>query len=114
MVDRWYWEAKHHIDELFPESGRTGQPAIANRFVDKYDGTRITRRRKTTYKRTTDMRISPTDPDASPMRRFNGDRAQLGYHTHYIVDGGRSRIILAALTTPSSIMDNQPLLDLVR
>lgn len=114
MVDLWYWEAKQHVDELFSESEPLEQPAIASRFVDKYDGTRITGRRKATYKRTADVRISPFDPDASPMRRFNGDRAQLGYHTHYVVDGGRSRIILAALTTPASIMDNQPMLDLVR
>ena len=48
------------------------------------------------------------------MRRFAGDRAQLGYHDHYVVDGGRARIILAALVTPASIMDNIPMLDLIR
>jgi hypothetical protein len=48
------------------------------------------------------------------MRRFNGDTAKLGYHNHYVVDGGKSRIILAALVTPSSIMDNTPMLDLAR
>src|SRR5690242_21880535 len=35
-----------------------------------------------------------------------------GYHTHYVVDGGgRARIIVAALVTPSEVMDNQPMLD---
>jgi hypothetical protein len=48
------------------------------------------------------------------MRRFAGDRAQLGYHDHYVVDGGKARIILAALVTPASIMDNTPMLDLIR
>ena len=37
----------------------------------------------------------------------------LGYHTHYVVDEGRARIILAALVTPSEVMNNQPMLDLV-
>ena len=59
-----------------------------------------------------DSKVSPTDPDASPMSRFQGDRAKLGYHTHYVVDGGKARIILAALVTPASIMDDTPMLDL--
>jgi hypothetical protein len=46
------------------------------------------------------------------MSRFQGDRAKLGYHTHYVVDGGKARIILAALVTPASIMDHTPMLDL--
>lgn len=48
------------------------------------------------------------------MRRFTGDKAKLGYHTHYVVDGGKARIILAALVTPASVMDNTPMLDLAR
>jgi len=39
--------------------------------------------------------------------------AVLGYRDHYIVDGGKARIILSALVAPASIMDNTPLLDLV-
>jgi Transposase DDE domain len=42
-----------------------------------------------------------------------GEGHHLGYHTHYVVDGGKSRIILAALVTPSEVMENQPMLDLV-
>ena len=38
----------------------------------------------------------------------------LGYHDHYVVDGGKARIILAALVTPAAIMDNTPMLDLAR
>src|SRR4051794_20110612 len=37
----------------------------------------------------------------------------MGYHTHYAVDGGKARIILTALVTPSEVMDNQPMLDLL-
>jgi transposase len=53
------------------------------------------------YQRTSDFRISTTDPDATPMR-LKGGGTHLGYHTHYVVDGGRARIILAALVTPSA------------
>ena len=47
------------------------------------------------YRRTTDFRVSPTDPDATPMRTKHG--TSLGYHDHYVVYGGKPRIILAAL-----------------
>lgn len=44
MIDRWYWEARHHLHSLFePEQPITEQPnAIPQRLVDKYDGTRRT------------------------------------------------------------------------
>jgi transposase len=51
------------------------------------------------YQRTADFRISTTDPDATPMR-LKGGGTHLGYQTHYVVDGGRRRIILAVLVTP--------------
>jgi hypothetical protein len=54
------------------------------------------------YRRTTDFRISPTDPDASPMR--TGAGTALGYHDHYVVDGDKRRIILAALVTPADVI----------
>jgi hypothetical protein len=41
------------------------------------------------------------------------DGTDMGYRTHYVVDGGRARIIVAALVTPSEVMDNQPMLDLL-
>nr|MBA2598040.1 hypothetical protein [Chloroflexia bacterium] len=46
------------------------------------------------YRRTTDFRVSTTDPDATPMR--NGSGTALGYHDQYVVDGGKARIVLAA------------------
>jgi hypothetical protein len=64
------------------------------------------------YQRRSDQRISTTDPDATPMRLKSGG-LHLGYHTHYVVDGGKRRIILAALVTPAEVMDNQPMLDLL-
>ncbi len=64
------------------------------------------------YQRLSDLKASPTDPDASLMRRTNG-KPDLGYHTNYVVDGGKARIILQALVTPAEVMDNQPMLDLL-
>jgi hypothetical protein len=38
---------------------------------------------------------------------------RLGYQDHYVVDGGRARIILAALVAPAEVQENQPALDLL-
>lgn len=64
------------------------------------------------YRRTADFRISTTDPDATPMARGEG-HTHLGYQDHYVVDGGRARIILAALVAPAEVQENQPALDLL-
>jgi hypothetical protein len=48
----------------------------------------------------------------TPVRWKRGG-TRLGYQTHYVVDGGKRRIILAALVTPREVMENQPMLDLV-
>ncbi len=64
------------------------------------------------YHRRSDQRVSTTDPDATPMRHGGGP-LHLGYQTHYVVDGGKQRIILAALVTPAEVMENQPMLDLL-
>jgi hypothetical protein len=65
-----------------------------------------------TYRRTADFRVSTTDPDATPMP--HGERGtHLGYQDHYVVDGGRARLILAALVTPAEVQENQPALDLL-
>lgn len=63
------------------------------------------------YQRRADFLVSATDPDATLMQGKGG--SHLGYLTHYIVDGGKARIILAALVTPSEVMENQPVLDLL-
>ena len=98
LVPRFYFEAKQHLQELFgeerlaeertdvqPERALSGELPITSRsLIGKYDGTRITARKKHWYKRWTDAWVSPTDPDATPMKRFTGDRAVLGYHTHYV------------------------------
>jgi transposase len=62
--------------------------------------------------RTSDLRVSRTDPDATPMRVGKGE-TRLGYQTHYVTDGGKGRVILAALVTPSEVTENRPMLDLL-
>ena len=65
------------------------------------------------YRRLSSSRISRTDPDATPMTMAD-KRVALGYQTHYLVDGGKARVILHALITPADVMENQPLLDQLR
>jgi hypothetical protein len=47
-----------------------------------------------TYRRMADCVVSTTDPDATVMP-IKGQGRYLGYHTHYVVDGGKARIIMA-------------------
>ncbi len=63
------------------------------------------------YQRITDRKVSTTDPDAAPMS--TGGAAGLGYHDHYVVDGGTARVIMAALVTPADVQDNQAMVDLL-
>ena len=37
----------------------------------------------------------------------------MGYHAHYVVDGGKARVILNVLVTPADVIENQPMLDLL-
>jgi transposase len=63
------------------------------------------------YQRMADYLVSTTDPDATLMETSKG--ADMGYRTHYVVDGGKARVILGVLVTPSEVMDNQPMRDLI-
>ena len=63
-------------------------------------------------KRRADYVVSTTDPDATFMHR-PGSSTRLGYQTHYVVDGGKARIILQALVAPAEVMEGQPMRDLV-
>jgi transposase len=109
MVDRAAFESQDHLEE----QDEITEISTHYEMIAKYNGERLTSHRKSTYKRITDRQVSPVDPDASPMRQSGGGKAVLGYHDHYVVDGGKARIILRALVTPASIMDNTPMLDLV-
>jgi len=48
------------------------------------------------------------------MKPSGSGSAALGYKDYYIVDGGKQCIILSAFVILASIMDNTPLLDMVR
>lgn len=87
QADRWDLLEQCRLD---PERGRSGS-----------------------YQRLSDLRVSTTDPDATPMRP-SGQGASLGYHDHYVVNGGKARIILYPLVTPADVMENEPMLDLLR
>lgn len=62
--------------------------------------------------RVADVRISTTDPDATAMH-LKGGGTHLGYQVHYLIDGGKHRIILGALVTPGEVRQSQPMLDLL-
>jgi transposase len=64
------------------------------------------------YTRMADLRVSATDPDASPMQCKKGS-SRLGYLTHYVVDGGKARVILDVLVTPAEVTENLPMLELL-
>ena len=105
------------VAEKTPNPAPTPEPLPpTSAFVSQVETYRRGRRsvRSGRYVRLSDSRHSPTDPDAALMKSAAGTRARLGYHDHYLVDGGRARIILAALVTPASVMENTPMLDLVR
>ena len=117
---------KHGGDDPGGDAGPTQLPValteaarsdLAKRAADRHDGIGEMGRPDRTktsgpYRRIADYRASATDPDASPLRP--SDRgAHLGYHDHYVVDGGKARIILTVLVTPAEVQDNQPAVDLL-
>jgi transposase len=113
MINRTESEAEQHIKELWKFGEESASTETLQDLVEKYNGDRLTGLHKPSYKRITDEKVSLTDPDAAPMWGQGGGSAVLGFRDHYIVDGGKARIILSALVSPTSIMDNTPLLDLV-
>src|SRR5215210_4610783 len=60
------------------------------------------------YTRMADLRVSTTDPDASPMHQKKKSASRLGYQTHYVVDGGKARVILDVLVTGAEVTENLP------
>jgi transposase len=139
LVPRFYYEARAHVVDLFtdesavdgvnPAEPSNNLPEGVVRLPTEADAEevptgndppwrlleerRLDPRRPSHggYRRTSDFRVSPTDPDASPMWDWGAIR--LGYHDHYVVDGGKRRIILAAFVTPADVMENQAMRDLL-
>jgi len=64
------------------------------------------------YRRMSDGLVSRTDPDATHTGRAR-TTSRLGYNAHYVVDGGKARVILSALVVPADVKDNLPMLDLL-
>lgn len=102
------------VSENRPEPQQPPRPPAFTSLVEAYrHGSRSKIRENKRYQRISDLVRSRSDPDASLMRTA-GARARIGYHDHYVVDGGKARIILGALVTPAAVMENSPMLDLVR
>ena len=114
-VPRFHWEAQLHMQALFGSKPNNSTFNKHTRgLVAQYSGQRrVEHRTHTTQTRQADASVCVTDPDATPMYSQPG-HSRLGYQVHYVVDGGKARVILAALVTPASIMDNTPMLDLAR
>jgi transposase len=114
QVPRFYYEAKQHLQTLFATQAGARAQQTPRGFTDTYNGQRLlSSRGRTPQARQGDSQVCPTDPDATILYAEYG-HSRLGYNVHYVVDGGRARIILAALVTPASIQDNTPMLDLER
>src|SRR5215467_4794495 len=114
QVPRFYFEAKAHLEALFGREPGHVDGQASRGLTQTYNGQRLlSSRTHATAERQGDSRLCPTDPDATPLYAQFG-HSRLGYHVHYVVDGGKARVILAALVTPASIMDNTPMLDLER
>jgi transposase len=137
LVPRFYADAKAHVADIFaehlqPQNEPAASPAHGLLHLPVETGGTVSapqepgatrwnlleerrlapgRPSHRGYRRTSDFWISTTDPDATPM--WTDGKARLGYHDHYVVDGGKRRIILAALVTPADVMENQPMLDLL-
>jgi transposase len=73
------------------------------------DGRQRRERKGVWYRRKADFLASSTDPDSSPMKRRDSKGSHLGHYTHYVVDGGKARIILNALVTPFEVTENAPI-----
>jgi hypothetical protein len=122
QVPRFYWDAQQHIQTLFSQTTVQEQEdppscsetqSAPRTFVEKYDGTRLVDHAPY-YERLADGWVNTTDPSATPLMPKGEEQHKLSYHDHYVVDGGKARIILAALVTPASIHDPTPMLDLAR
>jgi transposase len=105
------------VGELY-ELPSVGDDALAEANAAKDDwisrnGRQRRERKGVWYRRKADFLASSTDPDSSPMKRRDSKGSHLGYYTHYVVDGGKSRVILNVLVTPFEVTENQPMLDLL-
>jgi transposase len=112
-VSNFEYALTNHLNVLFPNAEPPTPPSreldFAETWIESYKRAPQERKRDS-YVSLSNTKTSLTDADATLLRTDS----HLGYHTQYVVDGGKNRIILAALVTPANIQDNQPMLDLLR
>jgi hypothetical protein len=130
------WAVEDHLGELFDEEGKEEEglaageasPAVAalptaedttlwERNTAKKDWISRNGAQDRSFKsgyrpRTSDSRASKTDPESSPMT-WTKAGSKLGYQSHYVLDGGKARVILNVLVTPLEVTENRPMLDLL-
>jgi transposase len=137
VTPRFALAARAHVDDLFAiDEGAVGPqppivateeptrigpsdeeaPELAAATAARHDwvaqgGRQDRGRQYRDYVRPADRSVSTTDPDATHLPFRDGTR--LGYQGHYLVDGGKARIILAALATPGEVPEERPALDLI-
>jgi hypothetical protein len=142
VVPRFAVAARAHVDDLFaqdadaagpagpcPEGATLAPPVVIRPSVAEVDADELAQanaarhdwiaaagrqdrtRVDPRYQRTADVAVSTTDPDATHLRQRDGVR--LGYQDHYLVDGGKARIILEVLVAPAEVPEDYPAYDLL-
>jgi hypothetical protein len=137
LLPRFVIAARAHVDDLFAlDAGAAGPqppvvvapepisigpsteeaPDLAAANAARHDwvahgGRQDRTRHSRDYVRPADRAVRTTDPDATPLPFRAGTR--LGYQGHYLVDGGKARIILGTLATPGEVPEERPALDLL-
>jgi hypothetical protein len=116
LVPRLKAVVDDHLVELFDTGLCTGQgiddTTVEPSRWDLLETCRLDPHRPPSgpYQRISARKVSRTDPDAAAMQIRDG-RTVLGYQNHYLVDGGKARIILHAFVTPGDVAENMVLLD---
>jgi transposase len=115
LIPRLHLLTEEHLKELEPAEPPTALWEQNNARWDLLEECRLDPDRPSVdrYERKSDRQVSTTDPDAVAMKT-RGERAALGFHNHYVIDGGKARIILNTLVTPADVMENTPMLPLLR
>ena len=115
LVPRLHLLTEEHLASLESQEPPSTLAAMNDARWDVLDECRLDPERPSSggYERKSDRLVSTTDPDAVAMRT-SGQKAALGYHDHYAIDDGRARVILHAMVTPADVMENQPLLAMLR
>jgi transposase len=115
LIPRLRLLTEEHLTQLEPPEQPATLWAMNDARWDLLEQCRLDPQRPPSegYERKSDQQMSTTDPDAVAMKT-RGERVALGYHNHYAIDGGKARIILNALVTPADVMENTPMLPLLR